>query len=227
MHCQDCPSKGNSLFCGSHPECLDILARDKVHQDLRPGECLQLPDTRPKGVYCIEKGVLQRKCKSGPAQPPKLIEFLGPGKTVGSLEILSAQPPASIVEARHPTRVCFIPERTFREAAEISPDVETRVFQAASERIDILQEIVLCLKYKTAAQRVAKGVLYLSKFPDDVRWTRRDIAQLCNTSTETAIRVTRKLTDQGLLHFQSGRIHIPDEAKLISYLESTAGADQD
>jgi len=86
-------------------------------------------------------------------------------------------------------------------------DAHDRLRDMAGERVD---------------QRIANILLMLSaKIGHSIPFTRQELADMSGTTTETAIRVTTRLKDQGIISTNRGEITIIDEDKLHLFGEGS------
>ena len=83
-------------------------------------------------------------------------------------------------------------------------DAHDRLRDMAGERVD---------------QRIANTLLILSaKIGSTLPFTRKEIAYMSGITTETVIRVTTCLKDQGIISTSRSQITIMDEARLRLFL---------
>ncbi|MEP6146439.1 MAG: helix-turn-helix domain-containing protein, partial [Nisaea sp.] len=110
------------------------------------------------------------------------------------------------------------------------PTLEHRLFARASEEMSLMQEQIVLLGRKTAAERVAsffRGLSarqvkrHLPANPVSVPMTRTDIADYLGLTTETVSRTITQLKKKKLISVESGsRIRIDDEEQLDDLAEA-------
>ncbi|MEP3115244.1 helix-turn-helix domain-containing protein [Nisaea sp.] len=133
-------------------------------------------------------------------------------------------------EAITPTTLCRFPRPKLEALLHEIPTLEHRLFARASEEMSLMQEQIVLLGRKTAAERVAsffRGLSarqvkrHLPANPVSVPMTRTDIADYLGLTTETVSRTITQLKKKKLISVESGsRIRIDDEEQLDDLAEA-------
>lgn len=133
-------------------------------------------------------------------------------------------------EAITPATLCQFPRTKLEALLQEIPTLEHRLFARASEEMTLMQEQIVLLGRKTAAERVAsffRGLAarqvkrYLPANPVSVPMTRTDIADYLGLTTETVSRTITQLKNRKLISIEPGsRIRIEDEDLLDELAEA-------
>mgnify|MGYP003671731318 CR=1 FL=1 len=133
-------------------------------------------------------------------------------------------------EAITPATLCQFPRTKLEALLKEIPTLEHRLFARASEEMSLMQEQIVLLGRKTAAERVAsffRGLSarqvkrYLPANPVSVPMTRTDIADYLGLTTETVSRTITQLKNKNLISIEPGsRIRIEDEDLLDELAEA-------
>ncbi|MEQ8332458.1 cyclic nucleotide-binding domain-containing protein [Nisaea sp.] len=133
-------------------------------------------------------------------------------------------------EAITPATLCQFPRTKLEALLQEIPTLEHRLFARASEEMSLMQEQIVLLGRKTAAERVAsffRGLAarqvkrYLPANPVSVPMTRTDIADYLGLTTETVSRTITQLKNRKLISIEPGsRIRIEDEDLLDELAEA-------
>lgn len=133
-------------------------------------------------------------------------------------------------EAITPATLCRFPRAQLELLLTEIPTLEHRLFARASEELALMQEQIVLLGRKTAAERVAsffRGLAarqvkrHLPANPVAVPMTRTDIADYLGLTTETVSRTITQLKNRKLISVEHGsRIRIEDEDLLDELAEA-------
>jgi len=108
-----------------------------------------------------------------------------------------------------------------REPPEFSFAVIGWMCEMLREKTSIIRNLAIT----SSERRVAGVVMKLGKnagpdFPLKITVRRQDIGEMASVSTETAIRVVRRLAQRGLLRIEHGKIFIDDLDPLRQFLQA-------
>jgi len=133
-------------------------------------------------------------------------------------------------EAITPVTLCRFQREELKQLMTEIPSLEHRLFARATEELGLLQEQIVLLGRKTAAERVASFLRGLSErqvkrhlppSPITVPMTRTDIADYLGLTTETVSRTITQFKSKGLISVEAAsRIRILDEAQLDKLAEA-------
>lgn len=152
--------------------------------------------------------------KHAPNGREVILHLLGPGTVFGVVPALDGEPyPASVV-AVEPSEVGRVPTPRFLAILRANPDMTVDLLRGLGRRMRAVTRAVVSAVTAEVPARLAAALLDAAAGADAVRMTRQELADLCGTTVETAIRVTRRWQREGVLALSRGRIEIKDRARL-------------
>jgi CRP/FNR family transcriptional regulator, anaerobic regulatory protein len=137
----------------------------------------------------------------------------------------------SSAEASGAAKVRVLPAIALHRLAGEDPHLAMQLYDAMSQELAAMQDLLMTVGRLNAAERVATFLLSLSERnsrafrPADrveLPMTRCDIADFLGLTTETVSRTLTKLTNSGTISRHSGHIRILDKEAL----EDVAAGDQ-
>lgn len=160
----------------------------------------------------------------------KMVHFLEPGKEViiGIFDRgeMFAVPPVfdgksypSAAIAMEPTELLLIPRKRFLELIKTSPDLALAVIEWMCAMLREKTATIQNLATASPEHRVANVLLKLADReerigPVRIELRRQEIAEMAGLTTETTIRVIRKLADKELLEIDRGKVIIDPNGPL-------------
>ena len=123
------------------------------------------------------------------------------------------------------TDLLRLERRDFLQLIRESPEFSFAVIGWMSEMLREKTSIIRNLAITSSERRVAGVLMKLAKnagpdLPVKITVRRQDIGEMASVSTETAIRVVRRLADRGLLRIVHGKIFIDELDSLRAFLQS-------
>jgi CRP/FNR family cyclic AMP-dependent transcriptional regulator len=115
--------------------------------------------------------------------------------------------------------------RDFLQLIRDSPEFSFAVIGWMCEMLREKTSIIRNLAITSSERRVAGVVMKLAKnagpdLPVKITVRRQDIGEMASVSTETAIRVVRRLADRGLVRIEHGKIFIDELDPLRLFLQA-------
>ena len=115
--------------------------------------------------------------------------------------------------------------RDFLQLIRESPEFSFAVIGWMCEMLREKTSIIRNLAITSSERRVAGVVMKLAKIagpelPVKITVRRQDIGEMASVSTETAIRVVRRLAERGLLRIERGKIFIDELDSLRLFLQA-------
>ena len=130
--------------------------------------------------------------------------------------------PASAV-AMEPSELLLIPRVKFLELLHDSPEFSFAVIEWMSEMLRDKTAIIQNLASASPEHRVGTVILKLAgktttDAPVKITLRREEIAQMAGLTTETTIRVVRRLAEKQLVRIVRGKIIVDDTEPLRAYV---------
>lgn len=156
-----------------------------------------------------------------------LLDMLKPGEFFGSLSVLGDNVYTETARAQTDACILSIDLQKFQSVLKEYPQVAVSALDIMAERLQSSQDKVRQLATISVKQRIANVLVTLcDKFGENSRHgkllqlplSRKDLADMTGTSTETASRIMSQLQEEGII--TSGRqwvaINDPDRLKEIA-----------
>lgn len=151
-----------------------------------------------------------------------LVDILLAGELFGAVFYTEHPVQPATAMAVKPTRLLTFPISVFTTEQATNPALQSALLEDTC--LKLCQSIALRgLGLEEVPVRIASILCRLSeKFGRIIPETRSTLAELAGTTTETAIRVTRDLAEDGVLRLGRGRIEVLDLTRLQSQSALTA-----
>ena len=202
------------IFSGLADEELAGLAGLAIERHFKPGEFIVWEDDAPDWFYIVQEGQV-KILKHSSLGKEFIIAFFSAGEMFGEVAVFENRPYPASAQAVYEVKVLAIGSKDFLSFLAANPPVALRIIGVLSGRLREAQGRLKDLAGERAQQRLATILLMLdSKFGKTLPFTRKEIADMAGTTTETAIRVLSRLNKGGIIRSTRGKIAILDETKL-------------
>ncbi len=221
--CEDCQVKGISKFSGLCAEDLNKINYNKSCTAYKKGQIIFHEDTRPLGVFCINKGRL-KVYKTGDDGKDQIIQVAKSGDMVGYRAMIGEDLYPVTAEALEDVQVCFVPKSEFLRLMEESTDFSKMLLKEACHELSMMTEMLTNLAQKTVRERLAVSLLMLKDIyideenpvePAEINMTREDLANIVGTATETIIRLLHDFKEENLIKTNGRKIMVLDAQRLV------------
>jgi CRP-like cAMP-binding protein len=170
-------------------------------------------------VYFISKG--QVKTYKVNEDGKELITGIhGEGDFLGYVSLLEDAPSIENAVTLTEVEIAMIPKQDFITLIYSSKDVARKFIKLLSNNLAEAEERLLDLAYQSVRQRVAGALLRLNSHLDTslkheiISITRKDIANIVGTATESLNRTLAEFREEGLIEFRDDGIKIVDKVRL-------------
>ncbi len=221
-HCSSCAFKNESILQHCTTQEHDILAVEKTFNIYKKGQIIFYEGNQPQGVYCIFNGKVKVH-KLGEEGKEQIVRFAKIGNLLGYRALLSGETYNASATALEDTRMCYIPKNTFLSLVQQNTDLSTNTIKLLTNDLKKAEQKIMNMAQKPVRERIAEALLILKDcygLDNDGATiasvlTRRDIASIAGTTTETSIRVLSDLNKENVILLTGKRIKIVDMQKLI------------
>jgi CRP/FNR family transcriptional regulator, cyclic AMP receptor protein len=133
--------------------------------------------------------------------------------------------PASAFAVEKKTVLLRLDRRDFLQILRESPEFSFAVISWMCEMLREKTSMIRNLAITSSERRVAGVIVKLAKnagpdLPVKITARRQDIGEMASVSTETAIRVVRRLAERGVLRIEHGKIFIDELGPLRVFLQA-------
>lgn len=221
--CENCQVKDISKFGMLCQEDLDKINYNKSCTAYKKGQIIFHEDTRPLGVFCINKGRL-KVYKTGDDGKDQIIQIAKTGDLLGYRAMIGEDLYPVTAEALEDVQVCFIPKGEFIRLMEESADFSKMLLKEACHELSMMTEMLTNLAQKTVRERLAVNLLMLKDIyidednpidPSEINMTREDLANIVGTATETIIRLLHDFKEENLIKTNGRKIMVLDAQRLV------------
>jgi CRP/FNR family transcriptional regulator len=202
------------IFSGLHDDELAELGGLAIERNFKPGEFVFWDGDAPDWFYMVAEGMV-KVFKHSSSGKEFLIAFFGHGEMFGEVAVFENKPYPASAQAVAETKILGIRRDDFLGFLAHRPEVTMRIINVLGGRLRDAQGRLRDIAGERVEQRLASTLLMLSaKLGPTLPFTRQEIADMAGTTTETAIRVMRRLKDGDIIRSVRGKTIIVDETKL-------------
>lgn len=223
LACTQCISINKNIRSLTYDEC-KLLSLAKTRNVYKKGQIIFNESNHPSGLYCIQRGKVKiyKLRLDGKEQ---IVRFAGDGDFIGYRSVLSQEPYRASAVAISDTYLCHIPSKSLFEFIEQNPKFAVQLIKNLAENLRDAERRLINISSMQAGARVASAILLLynkfgvnSKGELNVHLTRKEIGELANATTETAIREISKLKKEGIISIKGKELILKkiDKLKEIS-----------
>lgn len=230
IDCETCPTRGDRV-CDLQLETLQDLREVGVTTAYRPRQLVFGEGNTAGGLYLVCQGRV-KIYQSDRFGRERVLQIAGPGSIVGELGLGGEGGFSASAEAIEESQICFIAHADLEPLLAEHPDVGLRLIESLSQELGAARRRVRDVLFKDAGTRLAGLVVDLVEEEEDraeqgeqrarFPYSRAELAQRVGVSTETAIRLLRKLSNKGLVEVDGRTVVVPD----LDRLRRVARADE-
>jgi CRP-like cAMP-binding protein/CheY-like chemotaxis protein len=147
------------------------------------------------------------------------------GDFLGYVSLLEDKPYIDSAEAMEDIRILIVPKFDFLTMVYSSNDFAKKFIRLLSNNIEEMESRLLQIAYLSVRQRVANALLKINEQldPDSkaiINTTRKDIANIVGTATESLNRTLADFKDEGLIEISGDGLKIINKSKLERVLHN-------
>ena len=224
--CQNCPSRGDGIFCNLEDLELEEISQHKVTNTYKKGQTLFVQGNHPFGLYCINEGNI-KVTKTGPDGKESIVRIATGGDVLGHRSLFTSDYYSATATALEETKVCFIDKKYILKVLEEKPSVSLNIINKLSRDMGAAESKVSSFHQKNVRERLAELLLLLKeshgtildngKYALDIKLTREEMATMIGTANETLIRFISEFKEEGLIEQKGKSIIISDEERLLDW----------
>lgn len=219
--CHECTTRSTSMFCNLELHELTKISEHKTSNVYRKGQHIFYEDGQPHGVYCIFSGKVKIH-KSGENGQDQIVRFAGPGRIVGYRALLHGDVYSASATAMENSVICYFPKEAFMDLLKANTEFCLLTIRRLAEDLKTAEHNLTSMAHKMVSSRLAEALLLLKEcYGYEPHSTvlkavpsRKELASIAGTTTETAIRIIAEFKHQGLITFDGKRIVITQLDKL-------------
>lgn len=206
--------RSSAIFSELDEAELEKLAALAAERDIAPGDYIFWEGDAPDWFYIVREGRV-KVLKHLSIGKEFIIAFFSPGEMFGEVAVFENKPYPASAQAVERTRVLGVNSREFLAFLAAHPAVALRIIGVLGRRLRDAQDRLRDLAGERVEQRIYTILLMLSsKYGSSLPFTRKEIADMAGTTTETTIRVLSRLKEGNIIRSSRGEIEILDKTKL-------------
>ena len=207
--------KATSLFATLSGDELLILAGFITERRYASGESIFWEGDSPDWLYIVGEGRV-KVAKYTSSGKELIVAIFNPPSAFGEVAVFDGVSyPASAI-ALDDTLVLGIKRDDLLKFLGENPSVALKIINLLGSRLREAHNRLRDMAGERVDQRIASMLVMLaSRLGPTVPFTRQEIADMTGTTTETVIRTTTRLKDQGIINTTRGEIAILDPDRLL------------
>ncbi len=221
MTCEACQMRGHSVICDLPLAALADFRAAGTTTIFRPRQVIFSEGSPAGGLYVICHGAV-KLYHSDRFGRDHILEVAEPGAVLGELSLEDTPNQSISAEAITESQLCFLPRQRLVAFLQKYPATGIRLIVALSRELAAARHKVRDLALKGAESRLASLLVQLARANGGVspgerlqlRYTRRDLAEMIGVSTETVIRLLGKLRQKHAISLERRDVIISDAEKL-------------
>ena len=222
--CLSCGSFSKSVFSSIERNIVSQKAFSNVVEiNFKKGQDVFNEGSAVKGVFCIRNGKVKvfRNCEAKNIT----LSLAGNSDLIGFTGLLNGATYINSAKCLEDSEICFFPKSIFLDILLSSNELQLTLLKRSSYENYCISNFIKVLKCKNMRSRVANALFEVNKkFGLDennclnICLTRKEIAELSGTTTESVIRILNDLKKEKIVDFVNNRIKLLDINKLQFYL---------
>ena len=192
----------------------DFKSRSRLLKKKR-GEIVYDQGDQPQGLYFLMSGLVSLLSVSATGSEHILRVFQS-CEVFGHRSLFAEEPYHAQSKCLEACEILFLPKSEFKEFLTSSPTFHHRVTQKLARDLRRAEESRVALSDSDVMMRVAQALVYLKEIDSSYTWTRKEIAEYCDSTAPTVVRTLSRLEEKGLIALNGRDIEIKDRNGLIN-----------
>ncbi len=197
---------------------LKCIEQNKITLEKKRSESIYHQGDWPKGIYFLKSGLVGL-IAVGTSGKEHLLRLFKPGQYFGHRSFFAK-------ELYHASSICldscsmdFVAETCIHRLLEVQPELHMNVIQTLARELRVSEEARISFSEKDVLSRTAEALIYLEKVSTDHHWTRKELADLLDSTPPTIVRTLQKLQGMGLVVSEGKNYKITNYDGLIDVSE--------
>ena len=209
--CENCLSRGDSLFksfCGEDIDGLDSVKSCSFYKKNQP---LFLEGSIPRGVFCLNSGKVKIFAR-GEEGKEQIIHLSSAGDIIGFRAMFSGDPYKVSASTLEECNICFISKADFLNLVDSNVTLRNGIMKELSTELAERATFITNMAQKSVRERLASSLILLNDIytGEMINLTREDLANFVGTATETLIRLLKDFKEESLIQTHARKIEILD-----------------
>lgn len=216
-HCKTCDSQNCFINRFTTPEWKATIDKKRVALRIKKNDDLFREGDPVNGIYFIYKGQF-KVFNSGYKNKTQIVRLAKSGNIIGHRGFGSLKIYPIGATALSQATVCFIPEKTFKEALKNNGELVFELLNFYADELRRAEYKLRSLSQMSARQKLAEALLTVNEIFDPeifegveylgLQLPRQDYADITGSSLEEVIRTLSAFNKEGLISLVGKRIKI-------------------
>ena len=222
--CIQCKHKlsGKSILCSLTKDELEGITTKKRMEFFKKGQPIFNEGNYPHGIYCIYKGKVKIH-KLGEEGRDQIVRLANENSVIGYRSIISSDVYMASATALENCEICFIPKTDILDLLKTNPNFSFSLLELLSSDLKHAESQITNMAQKHVRERIAETLLLLKEaygfLSDgesiDSTLTRKEIASIAGTTTETTIRILSEFQKDKIITLERKVIKIKQLKRLL------------
>lgn len=228
-HCKTCDSQNCFINRFTSPEWKAAIDKKRVALRIKKNDDLFREGDPVNGIYFIYEGQY-KVFNSGYKNRTQIVRLAKSGDIIGHRGFGTTKIYPIGATALSQSTVCFIPEKTFKEALRNNGELVFELLNFYADELRRAEYKLRSLSQMSAKQKLAEALITINGiFPPEkidgeeylgVQLPRQDYADITGTSLEEVIRTLSAFNKEGLISLVGKRIKIVNLDGLMELISS-------
>jgi len=222
IRCEQCPMRGRSLVADLPDNKLDVFRTYSTLAIYKSRQVIFHEGAPASGLYFVCHGAV-KLFQSDRSGRDHILGVAGPGGVLGEIPTDPSEPCSVSAETLTDSQLCHLPRERLLQFVQDYPMVGVRLIAALSASLGAAHRKVRSLALQSAEGRLADLLIQLAgttgsgngKTRLTLRYSRQQIAEMIDVSTETAIRLLGRLKRKRAISTAHRELIIADADKLL------------
>lgn len=199
---------------------LEKVGKIGIEKSYTKDECIFDEGEKPESMGLIIEGRI-KVVKHSPEGKDVIVRVIDKGQIFGEVAVFDNRPyPASAV-AMVDTRAFVLERHKLTDLLHSEPQIALDIISDLGRKLRDLLDTVKNIATEHVDKRVVFTLLKMYEASGNpvLKIKRQDIAEMCGTTVETTIRITRELEKNGFISTERGEITLININELKAYTE--------
>jgi CRP/FNR family transcriptional regulator len=174
---------------------------------------------QPPGLYIVLQGRVRLSCTAADGRE-QVLDMVGDGEFFNMVPIFDGQPNHTNARAMSPVESLLLPRSDMLSLIKTHPDLALAALNEMAGQLRELVTLVEDLAFRSVRARLARQLLAEAEAAEgSAELTHQELAERTGTVREMAGRALRRLSQEGLVRLERGRVIVLDAEGLSRVIE--------
>lgn len=179
------------------------------------GQFLYKVGEEPTGIFWIEKGMMGL-IYYGAKGTEHLLRVFKSGQVIGHRSLFSKEKYHASAVAMEDTLIYKINKDVICALIRKHSEIAFVIIESLALDLRRSEQKLIAMTDADVFTRIAEAVYFIKEIYPDYKWTRKEIASFCGSTTATVIKTLATFEKQGLIEQNGREIIIKDKKRLLS-----------